>query len=226
MSPLTKAVVHGTLAEQAYQAIKDGIIGLDLRPGDAIVEDDLAAQIGISKTPVRQALARLEREGLVVRIPYTATYVADLDPADAADILELRAALEGLAARSVVEVVDDRTLDQAEELLDAYDEAVAARNLERAADLGEGFHRLVTGASSNRHVAAMLETLNLQIARLRALSGQHHDRAEASSKEHREILAALRARDAEAVEQAFRNHRGSFVAHVAAGRSATSEDLP
>ncbi len=224
MSPLTKAVVHGTRAEQAYQAIKDAIIGLDLRPGDAIVEDDLAAQIGISKTPVRHALARLEREGLVVRIPYKATYVADLDPGDAADILELRAVLEGLAARSVVEVADDTTLDEAEELLDAYDAAVAAHELDRAADLGEGFHRLVTGASANRHVAAMLETLNLQLARLRALSGQHHDRAEASSREHREILAALRARDAEAVERAFRNHRGSFVAHVAAGRSSTSED--
>ncbi len=220
--PIAKATLHATLADQAYEAIKNAIIGLDLKPGDAIVEDDLAEQIGISKTPVRQALARLEREGLVVRIPYKATYVADLDPADASDILELRAVLEGLAARSVVDVVDDGMLDRAEELLDAYDAAVLEGDLATAGRLGEEFHRLVSGASANRHVATMLETLNLQLERLRAMSGHHQDRAERSGREHRAILAALRDRDPEAVEQAFRNHRGSFVAHVAAGRSGSA----
>jgi DNA-binding GntR family transcriptional regulator len=194
--PTIKSVRHATLADQAYEAIKDAVLALELRPGDALVEDDLAEQIGMSKTPVRQALERLEREGLVVRIPYKATYVADLDPADAADILELRAVLEGLAARSVVEVVDDATLDAAEEILDAYDAAVAAHDMEAAEELGERFHGLVSGASTNRHVARMLETLNLQLQRLRALSGHHHDRAEKSGREHRAILAALRNRDA------------------------------
>ncbi len=224
--PIAKATLHATLADQAYEAIKTAIIRLDLAPGDAIVEDDLAEQIGISKTPVRQALARLELEGLVVRIPYKATYVAELDPADAADILELRSVLEGLAARSAAITVDDATLGAAEEILDAYDLAVADHDLVTAGELGERFHRTVIGASANRHVAAMLETLNLQLERLRAVSGHHHDRAERSSREHRAILEALRARDAEAVDQAFRNHRGSFVAHVAAGRpgSTVSED--
>lgn len=222
--PIAKATLNATLADQAYEALKDAIIQLDLKPGDPIVEDDLAEQIGISKTPVRQALARLEQEGLVIRIPYKATYVADLDPADAADILELRAVLEGLAARSVVETVDEATLVEAEKILDAHDEAVAKGNLEQAGQLGEKFHRLVTGASTNRRAAAMLETLNVQMERLRTLSGHHHDRAEKSAKEHRAILAALRARDAEAVDLAFRKHRGSFVAHVAAGRSNITEE--
>lgn len=219
--PIVKAAQHRTLADQAYEVIKDAVIRLDLKPGDAIVEDDLAEQIGISKTPVRQALERLEREGLVVRVPYKATYVADIDPSDATDIMELRATLEGLAARSVVDVVDDATLERAEEILDAYDAAVAEGDLEQAGALGESFHQLVSGASTNRHVARMLDTLNVQIQRLRALSGYHHDRAARSGSEHRAILAALRDRDAEAVERAFRAHRGSFVAHVASGRSAS-----
>lgn len=223
--PIAKASLNATLADQAYEAIKDGIIRLDLKPGDAIVEDDIAEQIGISKTPVRQALGRLELEGLVIRIPYKATYVADLDPSDAADIFELRAVLEGLAARSVVDIVDEATLDEAEAILDEHDKAVAAGDLERAGQLGESFHKLVSGASTNRHAAAMLETLNLQLERLRSLSGHHHDRAEKSANEHRAILAALRARDAEAVEAAFRQHRGSFVAHVAAGRSNITEEF-
>jgi len=217
--PIAKVNHHATLADQAYRAIRDALLALELKPGDAIVEDDLAAQIGISKTPVRQALARLEQEGLVVRIPYKATYVADLDPGDAADILELRAVLEGLAAGSVAAEVDDATLDEAEAILDAYDKAVADGDLELAGRLGESFHKLVSGAAANRHIASMLDTLDLQLQRLRAMSGYHHDRAVTSGQEHRAILAAMRARDGEAVERAFRTHRGSFVAHVAAGRS-------
>ena len=219
--PITKAAFHATLADQAYEVIKDAIVTLDLHPGDAIVEEDVAEQMGISKTPVRQALARLEREGLVVRIPYKATYVADLDPDDVADILELRAVLEGLAARSAVEAVDDATLDAAEAILDEYDAAVDANELEKAAEFGERFHKLVSGATTNRRAAAMLDMLGLQLQRLRAVSGHHHHRAVESGKEHRAILSALRARDAEGVEQAFRNHHGSFIAHVASGRSGS-----
>ncbi|MDH4117859.1 MAG: GntR family transcriptional regulator [Acidimicrobiia bacterium] len=208
----------GTLAEQAYAAIKEAIINLDLGPGDAIVEDELAAQLGISKTPVRQALAQLEHEGLVVRIPYRATYVAEIDPADARDLIELRSVLEAVATRSAMTGLSDEDFVEAEDLLDRYDTAVERNRLREAHELAERFHDLILGRNSNRHVVPLLESLNAQVRRLRALGGEHADRARRTGIEHRAILEAIRAGDGEGVERAVRTHHHAFVGHIEDGR--------
>jgi DNA-binding GntR family transcriptional regulator len=206
--------VRGTLGEQAYEAIREAIVSLELAPGDALVEDELAARLGISKTPVRQALAQLEHEGLVVRIPYKATYVAEIDPDGARDLIELRSVLEAVVTRSAIAHLDAEHLAGAEELLDAYDEATAAGRLAEAHELGERFHDLILGRGSNRYARVLLDSLTAQVRRLRAVGGVHPERAMQTGAEHRAILEAIRAGDPEAVERAVRRHHDTFVSHV------------
>lgn len=211
--------VQGTLSEQAYRAIRQAILDGELTPGQTLVEDELAARLGVSKTPVRQALSHLEHEGLVVRVPYKATYVAELSAHDAEEIIELRAVLEAVAVRSVTTTIDEATLGEAEVLLDRYDEALASGDLPTAYRLGEEFHDLVLGRATNRRAVSMLDSLRLQIRRLRVIGGSHPDRAREAGTEHRSILSALRARDADAVEQAIRRHHRNFIDHVQSGRA-------
>ena len=88
-----------TLTERVYSSVKEAILSLNLKPGSPLVEDELAGQLGTSKTPVRDALLALERDGLVTKIPYKGTYVSELTEDDAVEIFQLRSALEGLASR-------------------------------------------------------------------------------------------------------------------------------
>ncbi len=88
-----------SLKDKAYHAIKAAILSLKLKPGDPLVESDLAQQLGISKTPVRDALLELEREGFVTKVPFKGTYVTEITLKDVREVFQVRAVLEGLAAR-------------------------------------------------------------------------------------------------------------------------------
>jgi|SRR3990172_6595712 len=200
-----------TLTERAYATIKKSILDLSLKPGSALVEDTLARQLGTSKTPVRDALLALERDGLVVKIPYKGTYVAEVALRDAVEIFELRAVLEGLAGRLATRSFSPRELDEAEKLLDAADEARSRGDLEAASRYGAQFHRTIHLRASNRRLLPILEQLDEQFERLRRMSNQVEGRLAKSGHEHRQVLAALRAGDSLQVEQGMRYHMESVI---------------
>lgn len=200
-----------TLTQQAYSVIKEAILQLKLAPGTPLVEEELAFQLGTSKTPVRDALLELERDGLVIRIPYKGTYVSEISEQDAKEIFELHAVLEGLAGRLATASLTPEELDQAEAILDAYDQALAAEDWEAATACGQQFHRIVIQRASNHRLLAILRTLDDQLHRLRRISNQDLVRLQKSAGEHRRILAALREGDPELVEAAFREHHHSVL---------------
>ena len=195
-----------TLTERVYATIKEAILGLDLPPGIALVEDDLARQLETSKTPVRDALLALERDGLVVKIPYKGTYVSNVSQKDTTEIFELRAVLEGLAARLATRSFSPRELDEAEKLLDSADEARMQGDSESASKFGAAFHNLIHYRAENRLLIPILEKLDVQLRRLRHLSDLVSGRLDKSGCEHRQILAALRTGDPLLAEAAMRNH--------------------
>ena len=200
-----------TLTERVYVTIKKSILDLDLKPGSVLVEDDLARQLGTSKTPVRDALLALERDGLVVKIPYKGTYVADVSLKDAVEIFELRAVLEGLAGRLAARSFSLKELDEAEQLLDAADAARARGDFDAASRCGAEFHRAIHLRANNRRLLPILDQLDEQLERLRRMSDQVEGRLVKSSHEHRRVLVALRAGDPHQVEQAMRYHLESVV---------------
>lgn len=200
-----------TLTQQVYSVIKEAILQLKLAPGTPLVEEELAFQLGTSKTPVRDALLELERDGLVVRIPYKGTYVSEISEQDAKEIFELHAVLEGLAGRLAAVSFTPQELDQAEAILNAYDAALAAGDYEAVTNYGKQFHQLVIRRATNRRLLTILRTLDDQLHRLRRISSQDLARLQKSAGEHRAILAALRAGDPEQVEAAFRKHHHSVL---------------
>jgi DNA-binding GntR family transcriptional regulator len=194
------------LTEKAYRAIKEAILSLQLQPGAALVEQDLASQLGISKIPLREALHQLENDGLVRRIPYKGVYVSNVSVKEAAEIAAIRGVLEGLAARLAAKRLTDEQLEQAEAILDEAEHALQQEDRDLSIAKGKEFHDFIIERCGNSELAPILETLDNRFHRFRLLSNEIRGRTAHSLREHRRVLKALKRRDPDAVERAMREH--------------------
>lgn len=206
---LERVNIQTPLPERAYHAIKEAILSLQLEPGAALVENELAAQLGISKIPLREALHQLENEGLVTRIPYKGVYVSNLSLKEAAEITAVRGALEGLAARLAAQRLDDKQLAEAERLLDEAERALNEGNKDLCVARGKEFHDLLIANCGNSELPPLLQVLDDRFHRFRLISNEVRGRTAQSQHEHRSVLQALKRRDPEAVEAAMRHHLSS-----------------
>lgn len=207
--PHVKAV--RTLKDQAYDTIKEAILSMQLEPGQPLVEEELAQQLGVSKTPVRDALNDLERDGLVTKILFKGTYVSEISARDVEEIFQLRAVLEGLAFRLATPCLTPEDLVQAEVLLDACDKARRQGDLPLCSKLGTQFHWLIIKKSTNQRLSPILDNLEDHTRRLRLVSERIYGRLEKSSREHRRILDALKQGDPLVAEQRLRDHLHSVI---------------
>ncbi|MGC8874624.1 MAG: GntR family transcriptional regulator [Chloroflexia bacterium] len=209
-----------SLKDRAYETIKQAILSLQLKPGQPLVEQELARQLGISKTPVRDALQELEREGFVTRVLFKGTYVTEVTMKDLREIFQLRAVLEGLAARLATPRFTPQELDEIERNLTLSEEALAAGDRARCSRLGQTLHNAIIEKADNTRLTLIIRNLDDHVQRFRALSDQIAGRLNKSVREHRRILEALRQGDPEAAEQALRSHLFSVLDDL----SASSEE--
>ncbi|WP_206305603.1 GntR family transcriptional regulator [Actinacidiphila soli] len=227
------ALTSHSLADQAYRALRAAIIGGDLRWGAKITERGLAASLGVSPTPVREALRRLEQEQLVERTGPRSLRVATVSPKARTESGIIEAALEGVAARFAAEKATERQLAELERLLDTADEAAfllradrdAGRTLnpvqvERIFDAVRTFHAGVEAAADNAQLARALEQVRAfsRNERLSIASAQLAVSSPGQLRrygQHREILAAVRDGDPERAEQLARTHAASAAADLA-----------
>lgn len=194
-----------TLADQACNILEGAILGGDLPQGAALGEAELAAQLGISRGPLREAISRLEGRRLLQRVPHVGVRVIQLSDWEVGEIFAMREVLEGLAARLAAQHVTEAELDRLE--------AAASFRHRRPTDHGEtragpadDFHVLIARGSRNGRLINTLCTdmySLLQIYRIR--SGATPARS-GSADEHREIVGALRLRDGQAAEALMRAH--------------------
>ena len=205
------------LPQKAYCAIKDAILSLQLEPGSALVENELAGQLGISKIPLREALHQLENEGLVTRIPYRGVYVSGVLLKEGAEIAAIRGALEGLAARLAVKRLTDEELEQAERILAQAEEALRKDNKDLCVAKGKEFHDFIIARCGNSQLAPILENLDNRFHRFRLLSNEIRGRTAQSLDEHRRVFLALQQRDPDAVEHAMRDHLSSVAIDLEKG---------
>lgn len=195
-----------SLKELAYTAIKSAILSLRLKPDTPLVESELADQLGISKTPVRDALQELEREGFVTRILFKGTYVTEVTMKDMTEIFQLRAVLEGFAAYLATPLFSPTELDRIDENLTASEIALSAGDLVCCSDLGKSLHDMIISKADNQRLAQIIHNLDDHVQRFRCMSDQISGRLNKSVREHRRVLAALRLHDAAAAELAMRDH--------------------
>lgn len=196
--------------QSVYRHLLEKIRRGDLLPGVRLRETELAEHLGISRTPVREAIRLLEADGLVVHLPRQGATVRGLDYAEVIELYEMRAVLEGTAARLAARVALDLEL---RELLALNDELANTPAGPQAQDLNLLFHRTLIDAARNRFLLKSVRTLQKTLLILGPTTLSDPARANQAVAEHAAVLSALQARDGDAAEQAMR-------AHVAAALSS------
>ena len=193
-------------------AVRRAIVTGRFPPGERLTEDRLAALYGVSRVPVREALRALEGEGFVLIAPYSGTLVAELSDVEAEDLLEVRAAIEVLAARRAAERRTPEQLAQMGAVLATARPALAAGDFDRLVELNGHFHLLVAQASGNGSIHQLLQQLRAKIEWVYAADVR--DRAGASWNEHAALVGAFTAGDADEAgrltEDHIRNARAAY----------------
>jgi DNA-binding GntR family transcriptional regulator len=198
------------LAQEAYGRIRAAIREGTLAPGLRLTETDLAGRFGVSRTPVRQAIARLESEGLLTHEPRRGLTVTRPDHQQVVELYVMREVLEGAAARLAAQHASPTEIGAMAELV-AGEPALFA-DARALAETNQRLHGLLYLAAHNRYLLRSLEQLSATMALLPSLLTVA-GRAEAAHAEHLAILAALRARDGEAAEAASRAHAQAAQRH-------------
>ncbi|GAO76138.1 GntR family transcriptional regulator [Meiothermus ruber] len=195
-----------TLNREAYKALRQAILGRRIPPGQKLVVRVLAEELGLSPTPVKEALAALEREGLVVAVPHRGYFVLEPSLEDVREIYSLREVLEGLAARLAVENDGRALLRKLERLFEKQHEAAERGDIDTYGDLDLAFHRTFWEAAGSKRLLATAETIDGQIRMLINSSAAIPGRLPQSRAEHQAILQAVRDKDPQAAETAMRAH--------------------
>jgi DNA-binding GntR family transcriptional regulator len=193
--------------EAVLESVKHAILTGELKPGQALVEVELAERLGVSKTPVREALKTLAGTGLVVMLPYKGATVREVDRALARAVYDMRLLLEPVAAgRSTL---SGRALEEARAALDAADRAEDAADRSLA---NRAFHRALYAGCGNPLLVKTLDELRDQTALVSSAAWARQPSWEQEAREHREILRAAAAGDCEQVRALMRGHISAFVA--------------
>lgn len=202
------------LSERAYYRIRELIVSLELPPGSPVDERALMERLGLGRTPVREALRLLAREGLVEAYPRRGMLVSAVDAGDLSALSEVRAALEPLAARLAAgrATADERAETKA--LLAELRGASGAKGDRKLIELDQRIHRHVYRCAHNPFLAATLDEHYVLALRVWFLALDRLPRLEAAVQEHRALLAAIRDGDAERAESVAREHVLGFDAAI------------
>lgn len=198
-----------SLADQAYQSLREGIATGLFEAGERVTERGLAARLGVSPTPVREALRRLEQDGLIERVSARQLRIVEHSPDTVHELLLTGAALRALEARFATSKISDEALDRMAALVDELAADHEHTDLDYLA-MAREFDLEIERAAGNPTLRGLIESLAImgEERRTRSISElrAHRDVGEQRIQGHREIVAALRGRDPEAVEAAFRRH--------------------
>ena len=194
------------LRDLVFEALREAIINGTLKPGERLMEVQLAEEMGVSRTPVREAIRKLELEKLVVMVPRKGAYVADISKTEIAEVFEIRRALEGLAAQLAADRATDDQLETLERYLFRISEAIDKGDLEATIMLDTEFHNELYQAANNERLGEMINNLREHIQRYRSTSLAHPGRMKQALSEHRRIVESIGKRDATLAKKLAEEH--------------------
>ena len=197
-----------SIADQIFEQLERDILTGKYQRGEVLSELRLSAELGVSRTPIREAVRRLEQEN-ILKETGRGMVVIGISREDMLDMYEIRLRIEGLAARRAAANISDEQLKQMEETLDLqsfYIDKQEGDSAEQIRDMDSRFHELLYEGSGSRAFHETLSALHRKIMKYRSASVSKHSRALLSLEEHRAIYDALAAHDGEAAEKAALNH--------------------
>lgn len=211
------------LRELVFESLREAIIQGRLKPGERLMELTLAEELGVSRTPVREAIRKLELEGFVVMVPRKGAYVAGITEKDINDVFEVRAALEALAAGLAAERITEEELDELERSLVQLAEASQSGDINAVVEHDTRFHDLIYRASRNQRLMQIVSNLQDQIQRFRLATLSRPGRTRRAVEEHKKIVEAIAERNVELAQQLAREHIENAEANLLNGMGERNE---
>jgi DNA-binding GntR family transcriptional regulator len=203
---MRKLTDYPNLRERVYEILKRSIIFQEISPGDKIDEESLARTLGVSRTPIRESLCRLENEGIVKIIPRRGAFVVKHSKESIIEILLVREVLEGFAARLAVDHMDERTIEEMKALFRGFSESNIRDRSKDYVQADLEFHARIVKKSKNNLLINLMNILNDHVQMLRLRTVALKGRPERSLSEHVRIIEALERRNSPLAESLMRRH--------------------
>lgn len=207
-----------TFKDKAYAALRHVIMSSDIyrsRTDIRLDERQLAQDFGISRTPVREAMAQLEREGFVRSVPRRGIYVVRKTKQEVIELIQAWAALESMAARLITEHASDQDIAGLRRMFTTFEGDKLHAKLDEYSEVNIAFHQSIIELSGNQALIRLAENLFTHMRMIRGATIGEDDRVDRSIRDHMNIIQALEARDTERAEDLVRQHALGLAAHVA-----------
>jgi DNA-binding GntR family transcriptional regulator len=207
-----------TFKDRAYNALKEVLLSLDIygRTGEIRLDERaLALQFGISRTPVREAMAQLEREGFVRSIPRRGIYIVRKTRAEVIQLIEAWAALESMAARLITENASDKEISHLRDMFAKFENGRLHAKLDEYSEVNIQFHQAIITMSKNEVLMRLAENLFTHMRMIRRKTITEKNRADRSIHDHMNIIEAIESRDTGRAETLVRQHALGLADHVA-----------
>ena len=199
-------VEYSTLADQVRQNIKKRIINQELKPGSRLIVSHLAAEMGTSLTPIREALRLLVKDGLVEIIPHKGAQVVMPSQGQFKDLFQVRTVLESLAIKLAIPNLSPADYEKLEQILQAGDESIQAADPKTWLEADEKLHNYIIQKSDNNILAELLDNIRNRINIFRILTAQLPARAKRAQNEHRSVVAAMKKQKDKDAEELIVQH--------------------
>lgn len=194
------------LRDVVFNTLREAILKGELKPGERLMELKLAAKLGVSRTPIREAIRMLEQEGLAVTIPRRGAVVAHMSEKDTEDVLQIRCALDELAVQLAADNINSEQLEELEMARRAFEDATRSKDVKRLAQMDVQFHDVIYRATGNARLVVLLNNLREQMYRYRVEYLKNESSLPRLLQEHQDIVDGLRERDKDKVCEIMRHH--------------------
>lgn len=194
------------LRDVVFNTLRQAILKGELSPGERLMEIQLAERLGVSRTPIREAIRKLELEGLVLMIPRKGAEVARISEKSLRDVLEVRRSLEELAIELACQRMKEEDIAELEKAQWEFSEAISSREVMRIAETDEAYHDIIYHGTRNDRLVMILNNLREQMYRYRLEYIKDEDKRQVLLVEHECILKAVRGRKVNDAKEAMREH--------------------
>ncbi len=202
------------LRELVFDTLREAIIMGEIPPGTRMMEEHLAEKLEVSRTPIREAIRQLEREGLVEIAPRRGAYVAGMSPKDCHEVLEIRAALEGLTTELAAQRATKEEVQRLEEIVERFFLHAQHKDIQGLIQEDTAFHEVIYQASRNKRLLQMINGLRDQVQRFRITYISHLDRVHELAQEHQKILEYIAKGDAKHARDIAEHHVRNFESYI------------
>nr|WP_288555374.1 GntR family transcriptional regulator [uncultured Mediterraneibacter sp.] len=199
------------LRDVVFNTLRQAILRGELKPGERLMEIQLANKLGVSRTPIREAIRKLELEGLVLMIPRKGAEVAEITEKNMLDVLEVRRALEELAVKLACERITEEEIQELKEAADAFQKILSEKDITKIAEADEAFHDVIFKSTGNDRLIQLLNSLREQMYRYRLEYLKREEYHPQLLEEHQQIIDRITRKDQSEAAELIDRHIGNQV---------------